>query len=42
MRQMTNKAKAEGARSLCLARRNKDSAQIIDIKVPTCWQQLSD
>ena len=42
MQQMTNEAKAEGARSLCLARRNKGYAQIIDIKVPSCWQQLSD
>jgi hypothetical protein len=32
MRQMTNEARAEGARSLCLARRNKGYAQIIDIK----------
>ena len=39
---MTNEARAEGARSLCLARRNKGSAQIIDIKVPDCWQQLKD
>ena len=42
MHQMTNEARAEGARSFCLARRNKGYAQIIDIKVPTCWQQLSD
>ena len=42
MRQMTNEARAEGARSLCLARRNKGYAQIIDIKVPDCWQQLKD
>ncbi len=42
MRQMTNEARAEGARSLCLARRNKGYAQLVDIKVPTCWQQLSD
>jgi hypothetical protein len=41
MRQMTNEARAKRTRSLCLARRNKGSAQIIDIKVPTCWQQLS-
>lgn len=42
MRQMTNEARAEGTRSLCLARRNKGYAQLVDIKVPTCWQQLSD
>ena len=42
MHQMTNEARAEGARSLCLARRNKVYPQIIDIKVPTCWQQLSN
>ena len=42
MRQMTDEASAKGAGSLCLARRNKGSAQLIDIKVPTCWQQLSD
>ena len=42
MRQMTNESRAEGARSLCLARRNKGYAQIIDIKVPNCWQQLKD
>ena len=36
MRQMTNEARAKGTRSLCLARRNKGSAQIIDIKVTNC------
>ena len=30
---MTNEARADGARSLCLAMRNKGSAQIIVIKV---------
>lgn len=37
MRQMTNNARAKGARSPCLARRNKGYAQIIDIKVPDCY-----
>ena len=41
MRRMTNEARAEGARSLCLASRNKGTVQIIDIKVTICWQQLS-
>ena len=37
MRQMTNNARAKGAGSLCLARRNKGYDQIIDIKVPNCY-----
>lgn len=42
MRQLTNEARAEQTRLLCLAKRKKPIGQILNINIPKSWQELPD
>lgn len=42
MRQLTNEARAEQTRLLCLAKRKKPIGQILNVNIPKSWQELPD
>lgn len=42
MRQLTNEARVEQTRLLCLAKRKKPIGQILNVIIPKSWQELPD